>query len=205
MIKINQLLFWLTVYLASTGFILYRSKYSLTPSDVILCLAKRPAPVSSVRSVRLISRLGEVMKDTLPIWEVLKAEALIATKEDLKASTLMANAVLSQPSFEEALIDYISNQLETPLFPATQIRNLFAEVKDANSSLPSAWALDLLASGMNDATFPNFIDVLLFNQGYQALVTHRMAHTLWYMGRDGLARYFQSTAARIFAADIHPG
>ena len=124
--------------------------------------------------------------------------------EDLIASTLLTNAILSQPTFEDALIDYVSNQLETPLVQATQIRNIFAEVCAFNESISSAWALDLIASAMRDNSQPNTASVLLFNKGFHALVTHRIARSLWAMGRDGLARYLQSLASRRFAADIHP-
>ena len=31
-----------------------------------------------------------------------------------------------------------------------------------------------------------------------------MANSLWYRGRDGLAKYFQSLCSRTFGSDIHP-
>jgi serine O-acetyltransferase len=139
-----------------------------------------------------------------PLWEAMRFEAAAMCQEDLRATSLMTNAILSQPSFESALIDFVSNQLETPLFQATQIRNIFAEACSLNSSIPTAWAMDLLASAVRDKSQPNTVSVLLFNKGFHALATHRVAHTLWYTGRDGLASYFQSLASRIFASDIHP-
>ena len=48
------------------------------------------------------------------------------------------------------------------------------------------------------------MSVLLFDQGFHSLVCYRMAHALWYSGRDGLGRYFQSLCSRTFGADIHP-
>jgi serine O-acetyltransferase len=139
-----------------------------------------------------------------PLWEAMRFEAAAMCQEDLRATSLMTNAILSQPSFESALIDFVSNQLETPLFQATQIRNIFAEACRLNSSIPTAWAMDLLASAVRDRSQPNTVSVLLFNKGFHALATHRVAHTLWSTGRDGLASYFQSLASRIFASDIHP-
>lgn len=139
-----------------------------------------------------------------PLWEAMRHEAKTMCKEDLLATSLLTSAVLSQTSFETALIDFISNQLETPLFQATQIRNIFADMCAQNSSIPSAWALDLLASAVRDRSQPNTVSVMLFNRGFHALATHRIAHTLWYTGRDGLALYFQSLGSRIFASDIHP-
>lgn len=139
-----------------------------------------------------------------PLWEAIRYEASTMSTNDLRASTLLTNAILAQPSFEEALIDFIANQLETPLFQATQFRNIFVDVIAQNRSIARAWALDLLASAVRDRSQPNTVSVLLFNKGFHALATYRIAHTLWHTGRDGLARYLQSTASRIFASDIHP-
>jgi serine O-acetyltransferase len=107
-------------------------------------------------------------------------------------------------NLNDAIIDYIASQLDTSIFQATQIRNLFAELCESNPLISSTWQLDLMASAMRDDEQPNAISVLLFNKGFHSLVTYRMANALWYSQRDGLARYFQSLSSRIFGADIHP-
>ena len=139
-----------------------------------------------------------------PIWNLIRYEASSISEGDMKAATIMVNAILAQPSLNDAIIDYVAAQLETPIFQATQIRNLFAEICDNDPSISSAWSLDLIASAMRDDEQPNAISVLLFNKGFHSLVTYRMANALWYTQRDGLARYFQSLGSRIFGADIHP-
>ena len=139
-----------------------------------------------------------------PLWDEIRQEAAEMCHQDLKATTLLTNAILSQPSFEVALIDFVANQLETPLFQGTEIRNIFAEVCNQNASIPAVWARDLLASAVRDKSQPNTVSVLLFNKGFHSLVTHRIAHSLWYSGREGLARYLQSVVSRTFASDIHP-
>ena len=163
--------------------------------------------LSERRVMKLINKINESITNDeffAPLWETLKYEADTSSEDDLKASTLLTNAILSQPTFEDAIIDYVSNQLETPLFQATQIRNIFAEVVQLNSSITYAWALDLISTAMRDNTLPNTVGVFLFNKGFHALVTYRIANSLWQDGRDGLARYFQSLASRIFNSDIHP-
>eukprot|EP00607_Mallomonas_marina_P008640 CAMPEP_0182423630 /NCGR_PEP_ID=MMETSP1167-20130531/9701_1 /TAXON_ID=2988 /ORGANISM="Mallomonas Sp, Strain CCMP3275" /LENGTH=278 /DNA_ID=CAMNT_0024602793 /DNA_START=317 /DNA_END=1153 /DNA_ORIENTATION=+ len=116
----------------------------------------------------------------------------------------MATSVLAQPSFTSAVIDYISLSLQTPFLRATTIRNLFNEVVTLSPSLPSLWALDILATALRDSSRPNAVSVLLFNKGFHSLVVHRVAHYLWISGRVGLAEYFQSLTSRRYAADIHP-
>ena len=164
-------------------------------------------PQQARRVMKLIDKMKTSMKDQdfeRPLWDAIVYEASSITDGDLKAGSLMSNFVVSQPSFEDAVIDFVANQLETPLFQATQIRNLFAEACLSNPQMSSMWALDLLAAAMRDKSQANVVSVLLFNKGFHSLVTYRVAHTLWYGGRDGLARYFQSLASRTFGSDIHP-
>jgi hypothetical protein len=162
---------------------------------------------SGRRVLKLLNSIGEKIDEddhAGTVWETIKYEAQAISDGDLKAATIMYNSILSQPSFREAVIDYVSNQLETPLFTATQIRNLFAEVCDKRPQLPSIWALDMISYAMRDNSQPNMVSTLLFNKGFHSLVTFRIANALWYGGRDGLARYFQSLTSRTFGADIHP-
>ena len=159
------------------------------------------------RVIQLIDKMKKSLVEndfSSPFWETIRYEAASISEGDLKAASLMSNFVLSQPTFEEAVIDFVANQLETPLFQATQIRNLFAEISAEQPQMYSIWALDLMASAMRDNSQANAVSVLLFNKGFHSLVTYRIANALWYGGRDGLARYFQSLSSRTFGADIHP-
>jgi serine O-acetyltransferase len=138
------------------------------------------------------------------LWEVIKHEAKIMSTEDIRSSTLLANMIVVPNSLEEAIIDTISLQMECPLFTAAQLRNIFIEVLEKNESISTAWSLDLLATAIQDPSMPTTASALLFNKGYHALASYRIAHTLWYTGRDSLARYFQSLISRTFDSDIHP-
>lgn len=159
------------------------------------------------KALELVDRLNilSILDDPVKlVWETLRYESASIAKGDLKAATIMASSILSQPSFKDALIDHVANLLKTPLLPATQIRNLFSEVCDEFPTLPFIWATDLLAASLHDRSCPNAVSVVLFDKGYHSLVTYRLSHCLWNKGRDGLARYFQSLNSRKFASDIHP-
>jgi len=159
------------------------------------------------RVLKLINAVQEcVVREDFasPIWETIRYEAASIAEGDMKAATIMANAVLSQPSLQECITDYISNALDSSSLQATQIRNIIQVVCESHPDISGAWALDIMASAMRDSSQPNAVSVLLFNQGFHSLVIYRIANALWYSGRDGLARYFQSATSRLFGADIHP-
>lgn len=188
------------------------------PSSTSVSMSSTVSPSSSSASLSLnggagrrVLRLIDKVNDRLsnddfagPIWDAIRYEASAISEGDLKAATLMSNFILSQPSFDEAVIEFVANQLEQPLFQATQIRNLFSEIVAKNPQMGSYWALDLMASAMRDNSQPNAVSVLLFNKGFHSLVTYRIANALWHEGRDGIAIYFQSLSSRTFGSDIHP-
>lgn len=190
-----------------SGTALFREKRSLFQS-----LSKESNSTSKNnqagrRVLRLIDKIDNRLleKDFAgPIWDAIRYEAAAISEGDLKAATLMSNFILSQPTLDEAVMEFVANQLEQPLFQATQIRNLFAEICVKNPKMASYWALDLMASAIRDNSQPNVVSVLLFNKGFHSLVTYRIANALWLEGRDGLAIYFQSLSSRTFGSDIHP-
>jgi serine O-acetyltransferase len=48
------------------------------------------------------------------------------------------------------------------------------------------------------------MSLVLFHNGFHALVCYRVGHRLWQAGRRSLAYYMQSTVSRKYSADIHP-
>lgn len=139
------------------------------------------------------------------VWELIKKEGKeMSHEDDFRSSSFVASSLLMENSLDEALIDFIANQLETSLIPATQVRNIFYDVLNKNLSISNAWVTDLVASALHDSSATNFASILLFNKGYHALVAYRIANSLWQSGRDSLARYFQSLISRKFCADLHP-
>ena len=159
------------------------------------------------RVLQLIKKLNEsiIRADyTSPIWDTIRYEATVLAGSDMKAATIMNNAVLSQPCLNEAIFDSLANELETPMLQATQIRNLFSDICAVNRSMSVALSVDLVACAMRDHSLPNAVSVLLFHKGFHSLVTYRFANVLWNRGQEGLARYFQSLASRTYGADIHP-
>lgn len=139
-----------------------------------------------------------------PVWDAILEEARAVAIADLEGSAIVTNLILSQPSFKEAVISHVANQLATPLLQATQIRNIFDKVVSEKQELPSLWALDILASITRSNKRPTPVRVLMFNPGFHSLVAHRVSNYLWETGRTELALYFQSLVSRIFKADIHP-
>jgi serine O-acetyltransferase len=155
---------------------------------------------------QLIRELYQDCETPCPVrlWNIIQQEGKSMAKEGFRSSSLIASSLLMENSFEEAIIDFVANQLDSSLMPATQLRNIFSDVLSENRSISCAWTCDLVATTVNDLDVSNFASVVLFNQGFHSMVSYRIANSLWYSGRDSLARYFQSIVSRRFSSDIHP-
>jgi hypothetical protein len=74
---------------------------------------------SEFSSVQRISSLvdevrdGKIVDVSSSLWEIIKLEAFYIAENDNRASTLLSNAVISQPSLSEAIMDYVANQLDS--------------------------------------------------------------------------------------------
>jgi serine O-acetyltransferase len=64
---------------------------------------------------------------------------------------------------------------------------------------------DIVAVRERDPACHRYIDPVLFFKGFQAIMTHRVAHWLWREGRRDLALYLQMRMSEVFTVDIHPG
>lgn len=51
----------------------------------------------------------------------------------------------------------------------------------------------------------SMVQVILNCKGFQAIQTHRVAHSLWTRGKRVMALALQSRGSEVFAVDIHPG
>jgi len=63
---------------------------------------------------------------------------------------------------------------------------------------------DLLAVASNDPACRSALHALLDFKGFQALQTHRVAHSLWRRGRFDLALWLSSRCSAALGVDIHP-
>ena len=136
------------------------------------------------------------------LWEQTKLEALRALEKEPEAGPQLYQGILSQSSLLEAICTVISNDIETELFPATEIKNLFLEVLTPEDN--AIVRADLQAVATRSPSVSGVMDAAIFHNGFHALVVYRLGHRLWEANRTSLAYYMQSTVSRTYSADIHP-
>ena len=139
-----------------------------------------------------------------PLWDAVRANAqeIVATEPGL-SSMVMAN-VLNHERFEDALAHRLAERLDHTDVSADLIRQAFHDALLLHPQIALESRADLAATLERDPATHRAIVPFLYFKGYQAIQTHRFAHTLWRGGRRDFALYLQSRSSQVFQVDINP-
>ena len=119
-------------------------------------------------------------------------------------ASFLYSSVLAHASLPACLAGVLANKLGCSTLPATQLASLFGAAYAADGQLRAACHADLQAVLDRDPACTSYVQCLLFFKGFQALQSHRLAHSLWAAGRKPLALALQSRVSETFHVDVHP-
>lgn len=165
--------------------------------------------VLNVRKLAILPTQTPLGCKTMPsqdnFWVTLKAEAQrVADDEPLLASYIHA-CLLTHFNVESALSFILSNKLSDDVMPALAIREVFDQAYMLDPQIVDSAVADAEAAFERDPAVSDYLTIVMYFKGYQAIQVHRLAHYLWEQGRHQLALFIQSRNAQVFGVDIHPG
>ncbi len=143
--------------------------------------------------------------DTLdPVWARIRTEAEdVASREPSMASFIFAT-ILNHTRFEDALSHRLAQRLDHLDLHADLVRQAFEDALVADPEIGAAARADIVAVYDRDPACNRYVEPFLYFKGFHAIQTHRMAHSLWHMGRRDFALYLQSRSSQVFQTDISP-
>ncbi|MBQ0720215.1 MAG: serine O-acetyltransferase [Gammaproteobacteria bacterium] len=139
------------------------------------------------------------------LWQEILAEARVFSDDEPVLASFFHAAILSHDSLETALGYTLAETLGNVTLSKLSIRQVFAEVLRADTSISEKIHRDLIAYRERDPACDKFAMPLLYFKGFHALQIHRIGHYLWLHQRQALAVHLQSLCSEVFAVDIHPG
>jgi len=139
-----------------------------------------------------------------PVWHAVASDAEKLVQNEPSLSSFVISTVLNHSSLEEALAFRLSTRLDHHDVSADLIRRAFADALEANPDIGAAARVDIAATVERDPACQSALEPLLYFKGFQAIQTHRFAHTLYTQGRRDFALYLQSRASQVFQVDINP-
>jgi len=139
-----------------------------------------------------------------PVWGRVRDEAEAIARREPALAGLVHATVLDQPSLEEAIAERVSNRLADPQLHTTHIRNAFRSALEEDPTLADVMRVDIVAVYDRDPACARLIEPILYFKGFQALMAHRVAHSLWQGGRRDFALMLQSRMSSALQVDIHP-
>ncbi|CAI9087137.1 OLC1v1021131C1 [Oldenlandia corymbosa var. corymbosa] len=148
-------------------------------------------------------------RDMDPIWLKIHQEASLGEKQEPILSTFFRSTILSFDSLESALANLLAVKLCNPYLSRETLYGEFLlalqetdEILQGN--IREAIRADLRAWRERDPACLSYLHCFLDFKGFQACQAYRISHTLWLLGRRGLALIIQARVSEVFGVDIHP-
>ena len=142
--------------------------------------------------------------DADPMWAHMRAEAEEALRLDPALAPLFIGELLNRASLEEAVIHRVSGRLGASALDSAAIADAFLRALAGDPAIGEAFRADVTAYVERDPACQRLIEPLLYFKGFHALQTHRLAHSLWKMGRRDFALWLQARSSEVFQTDINP-
>lgn len=139
-----------------------------------------------------------------PVWSRILEEAHEAARREPALAGFFHQAILDQPSLEDAVIHRLGERLGSSAVSATQIVQAYREALADDPDIAKAFRVDIVAVVDRDPACGRYIEPVLYFKGFHAIETHRLAHWLLAKGRRNMALYLQSRSSEVFQVDINP-
>ena len=139
-----------------------------------------------------------------PVWRRVKEEAAEIARREPALAGLVHASITDQPRLEDAIAERVANRLADPQLHATHIIHAFRDALDDDAGLADTMRRDMVAVLDRDPACERLIEPILYFKGFQAIMAHRVAHSLWSRGRRDFGLMLQSRASAEFQVDIHP-
>lgn len=142
--------------------------------------------------------------DTDPVLARLRMEAEEMIRNSPELSNLVLANVLNHNTLASAVIQRVSERLESQKVPRDILRQSYTEIVAQDPSIAEAFQADLMAVFDRDPACTRLIEPLLFFKGFHAIQAYRLGHALWKADRKDFALFLQSRSSEVFQTDIHP-
>lgn len=138
------------------------------------------------------------------LFERLHGEARLVAAEEPLLAPMLTGRLLSHQSLRTCLPAMLADVLAHGALSTDILKECFLTLHDRQPALAHYAMLDIEAVFERDAASSEYLPIVLYLKGFQALQAHRLAHALWLEGRQMLARALHDRATRVFGIDIHP-
>ena len=147
---------------------------------------------------------GAEVRKLDPVWNQIRREAEEIIDSDRSLGGFIYSAVLNHQRFGNAIGHRLAMLLANADINAELIIQAYAAALEADDCIGEAARADILAVYERDPACERYIEPFLYFKGFLALQAHRLAHSLWRMGRKDFALFLQSRSSSVFSVDIHP-
>ncbi len=168
-------------------------------------------PAQTIRSALLSFDVAKLSDREVVVLAAQIHQSLVAEAKALLDSPVTApigRSILAQ----ETLTDAIAANLARRLCDDPEAEQSFFRIGSAILARPAerrALVADVAKAWRADPAVSSMLQPIFFFKGFQAIATHRIAHSLWLepsaSAGAAMALWLQSRVSEAFGVDIHPG
>lgn len=142
--------------------------------------------------------------DATRMWRELYAEAGKAALSEPFLSTLLGRMILECQSLEVSLARILAYKMANELVSEKTLVQNFLNTFDVDGRHVVKSAVMDLTACLDRNPGSNIFSLYMYQRGFHALQSHRLAHHYWSIGRKELAILLQHRTAEVMSIDIHP-
>jgi serine O-acetyltransferase len=138
------------------------------------------------------------------LWSEIERLAVEMAEREPFLRPLLDETVLSHETPAQIVSATLSRRLGSGRPPDAGLRALVDETLGEDPSVLQFLEADLAAVTTHDPACRSGLHALLNLKGFQALQSHRVAHSLWRRGRPDAAHWLANQVSVTLGVDIHP-
>lgn len=157
-----------------------------------------PCPMADARSTAL------VCANEASLWAELRARAAIVAQAEPALAPMLHRFVLDPADFGAGIVQRLGERIAPTVQDLPVVLRLLGEALATDREVLGQMRADVRAILERDPATEHALLPFLWYKGFHAIALHRLAHTLWKVGRKDVAAYLQSLVSERLGVDIHP-
>jgi serine O-acetyltransferase len=138
------------------------------------------------------------------LWSELRSRATLVAKAEPALAPMLNRYVLDREDFGAGIIQRLAERITPTGQDLPVVLRVLGEAVSSDREVLAQMRADIRATLERDPATEHALIPFLWFKGFHAISLHRLAHTLWKIGRKELATHLQSLVSEHLAVDIHP-
>ncbi|MDY8136244.1 serine O-acetyltransferase [Aquimarina sp. 2201CG5-10] len=138
------------------------------------------------------------------IWKKILNESEALSKDESIIKKVIDQTINKKENFWISIAFILSNLLANNYISQSELQTLISQILTKNTEIQTQIITDFKTYYERDFACETYIEVILFNRGFQAVTAYRIARYYYQNNQKLTSKFFQNRIFDVFGMDIHP-